>query len=34
MNLSDLKNLQTTMTRILFIQPDGREQAVETKPGQ
>jgi 2Fe-2S ferredoxin len=33
MNLADVKNLQT-MTRIVFIQPDGRQQAVEAKPGQ
>jgi 2Fe-2S ferredoxin len=34
MNLADLHNLQTTMTRILFIQPDGREQVVEARSGQ
>lgn len=30
MNLAELQ----TMTRILFIQPDGRERAVEAHPGQ
>ncbi len=34
MNLAEQNNLQTTMTRILFIQPDGREQAAQAKPGQ
>jgi 2Fe-2S ferredoxin len=34
MNLAEQNNLQTTMTRIFFIQPDGREQPVEAKPGQ
>jgi ferredoxin, 2Fe-2S len=34
MNLAEQNNLQTTMTRILFIQPDGREQKVDAKPGQ
>ena len=34
MNLAEQNNLQTTMTRIIFIQPDGQEQAVDAKPGQ
>ena len=34
MNLAEQNNLQTTMTRIHFIQPDGREHLVEAKPGQ
>lgn len=34
MNLAEQTQLHTTMTRILFIQPDGREQAVDAKPGQ
>ena len=34
MNLAEQNDLQTTMTCILFIQPDGREQTVEAKPGQ
>ena len=33
MDLADLQHLQT-MTRILFIQPDGRQQTVEATPGQ
>jgi len=33
MNLADIQHLQT-MTRILFIQPDGRQQTVEATPGQ
>jgi len=33
MNLADNRHLQT-MTRILFIQPDGRQQTVEATPGQ
>lgn len=34
MNLAEQTNLQTTMTRIHFIQPDGREQVADAKPGQ
>jgi 2Fe-2S ferredoxin len=34
MNLAGQKHLHATMIRILFIQPDGREQSVESKPGQ
>lgn len=34
MNLAEQNNLHITMTRILFIQPDGREQPAEAKPGQ
>ena len=34
MNLVEQNHLHTTMTRILFIQPDGRQQPADAKPGQ
>lgn len=34
MKLAEQESLASKMTRILFIQPDGREQVVDAKPGQ
>lgn len=34
MNLAEHNQIKTQMTRIFFIQPDGREQIVDAHPGQ